>query len=330
MPTRNAIILLGLSAGLCLALWLGYGLQPDAAAALGVWPVWVWPAPGLALVALAALANRGPSPARRSSGWWLVGVAGLWLVFLLALAEEPWSLLRGLGREPARSGSVRVVSFNCGLGDAASAAEVARYRPDLVLLQEAPEPDQVATLARRLFGPEAGWACELDRAVLARGRVRARPRRGRVPYAYSAAQVELAGGLRVEVLNVHLLPPLPKFNLLSPSCWREHAARRRSHRLQVEETALALRALPAGMPVIAAGDWNLPAGAGPLRLLTPRARDAFRQAGRGWGNTVLNDFPVQRIDQVWVGGPLRPRAVWGRQSKRSDHRLVVCDLEVGR
>ncbi|MEN6581066.1 MAG: hypothetical protein ABFD54_01285 [Armatimonadota bacterium] len=47
---------------------------------------------------------------------------------------------------------------------------------------------------------------------------------------------------------------------------------------------------------------------------------------RGWGNTVLNDFPVQRIDQVWLSDGLRAISVRAHKTRHSDHRLVVCDV----
>ena len=67
-----------------------------------------------------------------------------------------------------------------------------------------------------------------------------------------------------------------------------------------------------------------------FRSLTPRLRDPFREAGRGWGDTITNDLPFLRIDQVWVSREFRPVSVVARRTRRSDHRMVVCDLTVSR
>ena len=62
------------------------------------------------------------------------------------------------------------------------------------------------------------------------------------------------------------------------------------------------------------------------RLLAPRLRDAFAEAGVGWGNTITNDFPFARIDQIWIDPHWRPRAVQAQRSAHSDHRIVIADL----
>ena len=61
-------------------------------------------------------------------------------------------------------------------------------------------------------------------------------------------------------------------------------------------------------------------------VLTPRMHDTFREGGRGWGDTVINEFPFLRIDQVWVSGAFQAVNVVARKTRRSDHRMVVCDL----
>jgi len=84
--------------------------------------------------------------------------------------------------------------------------------------------------------------------------------------------------------------------------------------------------VPPDTPIILGGDFNAPAGDAVLRLLRPRLHDAFREGGRGWGNTVLNDLPVLRFDQTWLSGDLRATRVHARKTQRSDHRMVVCDI----
>ncbi|MGD0111676.1 MAG: endonuclease/exonuclease/phosphatase family protein, partial [Armatimonadota bacterium] len=85
--------------------------------------------------------------------------------------------------------------------------------------------------------------------------------------------------------------------------------------------------VPAGTPIILGGDFNAPAGDAVFSLLRPRLRDAFAEAGRGWGNTWSSTLPLVRIDQVWVSKEWRAVNVVARWAGPSDHRMVVCDLE---
>jgi endonuclease/exonuclease/phosphatase (EEP) superfamily protein YafD len=80
------------------------------------------------------------------------------------------------------------------------------------------------------------------------------------------------------------------------------------------------------VPLIVGGDFNAPAGDAVFRLLRPRLRDAFAEAGCGWGNTIINDFPFARIDQIWIGRHWQAIAVQAQPSAHSDHRIVIADL----
>jgi len=75
---------------------------------------------------------------------------------------------------------------------------------------------------------------------------------------------------------------------------------------------------------------NVPAGDGALSLRRERVRDTFAESGRGWGNTVLNETPLLRIDQVWAGEHLGAVSSVARKTGNSDHRMVICDLEFRR
>ena len=76
------------------------------------------------------------------------------------------------------------------------------------------------------------------------------------------------------------------------------------------------------------GDFNAPAGDAIFELLYPNLRDAFGEAGVGWGNTITNDYPFLRIDQVWVSHHFQVQRVISRKTAFSDHRMVICDLQL--
>jgi hypothetical protein len=65
-----------------------------------------------------------------------------------------------------------------------------------------------------------------------------------------------------------------------------------------------------------------------LEELRPGLFDTFREAGRGWGSTGTNEFPLFRVDQVWASRGFRAESVTARRVVHSDHRLVVCDVVI--
>lgn len=309
--------LAGVSILLSLVLGIVYALRPDAWAAVTVLPAWVWAAPGLGLAALAWRAGR----------W--AGVSALcWLLFLLVHSEEVRSLRRPRAWDATVSpapGALRVVTLNCAGGDAAAAGEVAAVHPDVVLLQESPGEREVVTLARRLFGAAGGVVCGPDATILARGTVRDTGPRPVSP-GFVQARVTLAGGRELEVVSLRLTPATVRYDLWSPSCWREQMANRQVRQAELSTVAARISVVPGGTPLIVGGDFNAPAGDAIFRVFRPRLRDAWREGGTGWGNTILGDAPFHRIDQIWIDAGFAPRSVAARRTRRSDHRMVVADL----
>ncbi len=75
-----------------------------------------------------------------------------------------------------------------------------------------------------------------------------------------------------------------------------------------------------------AGDCNTPGGDAIFRELQPQMHGAYREDGAGWCNTFQNDFPILRIDQVWLSQHWNAAYLTARRTQNSDHRLVICDL----
>ena len=312
---RVRIGLLLLSLLQCAVLFVCYWARPDRAAAVTIIPPLIWAAPGL------GMAMVGLGRAR------LLTVL-LWAVFLLTFAE-PFSLVRGLrgpetGFEVARlqGKAVRVITVNAaGAGQALE--QVMPYAPDIVVVQEPPDPEHVEKVAKKLFGLETAVVYGTDCDILYRGRPPAVRRRRTT----ARARVELGSGEEIAVLGTHLASTRPSFHLWLRDRWHRLAQDRRMRREEMREVVGVMDAVPAGTPIILAGDFNAPAGDAVFSLLRPRLRDAFGEAGRGWGSTWSSKLPLVRIDQVWISKEWRAVNVVARWAGPSDHRMVVCDLE---
>jgi vancomycin resistance protein VanJ len=310
-----------------LLLWAALSLcgvtRPDALAALNMIPAWFWPLPGIALAALACRAGI-----RRGAGMLVL----LWIVFLFCFADEPRGLVTfrswpasGWSAAVREGTGLRVVTLNCAGGSVEAAEEAVKLKPDILLLQESPGSSDVEQLARKMYGRNAGWVCGPDTAILARGKVRPELLPTYVRGFVVAARVRLTTGHEVEVICLRLDPLV-----LGEGLWRGSLKTREAHRAQMRAVCRLLRTIPRRVPVIVGGDFNAPARDGALACLRPRFGDAFESAGVGWGDTVLNDFPVHRFDQVWVSRQLRPLAVVALKTRHSDHRMVVCDMLAGK
>lgn len=320
---RQAALIL--SALLCIAVSVCYGFRPDALAAVTVFPVWIWLGLGLPLTGLGySRTTKRP----------FVVVAFLWLLYFIIFAEEPKSLLR-FQRIPthqwqlarAQGKGLRVVSLNCR-GSEEAVAEIAQVQPDIVLLQEGLGGEETQRVARFLFREKAGILWNGDTAILVRGTIQPVPHPRALRETCVHGHVRLISGLETDVVSVHLMPNIVRTDLWSPDCWRAHKANRQARREQLRVIVRHLKTVPANRPLIVGGDFNAPAGDAVFRLLPSHLHDAFREGGIGWGNTFHNDFPILRIDQIWVSKHFWAVAVFALKTLHSDHRMVACDLVV--
>jgi endonuclease/exonuclease/phosphatase family metal-dependent hydrolase len=81
--------------------------------------------------------------------------------------------------------------------------------------------------------------------------------------------------------------------------------------------------------VVIGGDTNLPGLSVVLGEYLSGFRDGFSQAGWGFGYTYPTDKwrPWMRIDRILASNALRFTGFEVGQSKVSDHRCVVADLQ---
>ena len=131
----------------------------------------------------------------------------------------------------------------------------------------------------------------------------------------------------IEVVSLRLSPVPLRFDFWSADCWLAMTQLRATHRSEIAELLTALSAVAADRPCIIGGDFNTPAGDDSLSQLSLTHRDAFDEAGIGWGNTIVNGITVHRIDQIWINRHFRASRVQAVRSQHSDHALVVGDLQ---
>ena len=140
------------------------------------------------------------------------------------------------------------------------------------------------------------------------------------------AVVTLADGYQADIVSLRLSPPVFLLNFWSPKFWQKHHATRVKHREQIQAIVDHLNQSAVTDCWIIGGDFNAVGGDGcfwPLESF----QDTFHQSGSGWCNTGTSDYPLFRVDQIWVSGKVRSTVNKSYPMQHSDHRAVVTDLE---
>ena len=308
-------ILVAAEFGLALFLGVIYQFRPDPFAALTILPAWSWLFLALPLVFGWRRANRR----------WMMLAGAAWLLFAAVHVEEVSALARGLLRpidEDKPAGTLRVITLNCGGGHADALAETLPLNPDILLLQEPPSRPETDRFCKRLFGAAGETLYDVDTAILARGNL-TNVRRSRSLVFFSRAIADIPGFDPTELVSLRLATGHVQLNLWNPDCWTTHF---RGRRQQLDQMREIVAELPAQTPLLVAGDFNAPQRDRIFSLLPAGMQDAFAVAGKGIGNTILNETPVLRIDQIWASSHFRVVQSFARQTRASDHRMVVADL----
>lgn len=255
----------------------------------------------------------------------------MWGVFTFLFVEEARSLIRSEAMPTAEWQAVResgdglrVVSLNCNVGQTRSVEEVAARQADIVLLQESPGAEQLNRLTTSLFGEDGDALYGGDVSILAAGKIS--PKFSDPKSHFVHAEIHLPSGALADVISVRLAPPVSRIDFWMPGFWIDHRNKRIEHREQIAELMRHVQRIPASHHVIIGGDFNAPPADDSLAELRQRLSDSFLAAGRGWGATGTNEYPLFRVDQVWVSSNFQAVSVTAHKTQHSDHRMVVCDL----
>jgi|HubBroStandDraft_1064217.scaffolds.fasta_scaffold00946_14 endonuclease/exonuclease/phosphatase family metal-dependent hydrolase len=273
---------------------------------------------------------------------WTQVIASLLLMFPLMGFVVPRPTLRKSDAPVVRLLSYNVDSGN--LGYAGVVDEVVRASPDIVFLQEVGGP--VDDLVQRLkehystvvvtgqlaLATHYDLVTETDPQKIAyNGRARS-PRFarylidtpiGRIAFynvhpisPRSGLYALRSGGLRHKILSGHWLTEFDASVLMGETGLRA-AQMRDAAQGAAQET----------LPVVIAGDTNLP---GLSRILNDNLssyQDGFATVGWGFGYTFPTGKPWMRIDRVFASQALRFVGFHVGRSDASDHLCVVADLQ---
>jgi vancomycin resistance protein VanJ len=246
----------------------------------------------------------------------------------------------------APAGRLRVLTLNAhsSYDDAGPLVELlARWQPDVVVMQEVARP--YVEVVQPSIGVEYPFSFTVGLDTDHQGSATW----SRVPMG-DAQPLQLShdgnllqrvrvstGAGEIWIYNVHLANPTGS----DQGDGRLRAIRRfdsdeRDHelaRLVKETTGL-------GTPFVLAGDFNIASGSRTYRSLPTMWRDAFAEAGRGFGHTypapaheqegddwLKIPFPLLRIDYILTSSDLRPRRAWTQEVHGSDHLAVIADFE---
>ena len=275
--------------------------------------------------------------------WAALALANLAL-FGVATMDLNWASLP----DPAAPGThVRVLSYNIKAlsarhklgGIAEIEREVQQYAPDVVALQDAQRwltenDDRVPAAARPVFG--LPYVVAFDQYVLASRYpledCQAGPLGSSAKAAHFLHCTLRIGGHTVQLVTAHFVSPrssllATKSELLDGLLdWKVNLATR----LSQSQTLLGkLSQMPK--PLLLMGDLNAPE-ASPVvaNLKLAGLRDAFAQAGRGWGYThghaLAQRMDLYRIDHILVSAELSVQHAEVGSSEASEHNPVIADL----
>ena len=309
---------------ICCGVSLCRVFQPDWLAPVILIPAWCWLSSGLPLALFGF---------RRDHKSLFAAVLAMWGVFAFLFVEEARSLFRTEAMSTTdwqtvrESGDgLRVVSLNCNVGQTRCVEEVAVWQPDIVLLQESPGAEQLNRLTTSLFGEDGDSLHGGDVSILASGKIT--PKIADPNSHFVHAEMHLPNGELVDVVSVRLAPPVPRIDFWMPGFWADHCNKRMEHREQIAELMRHVQRIPAAHHVIVGGDFNAQPTDDSLVELRQRLSDSFLAAGRDWGATGTNEYPLFRVDQIWVSSNLQAVSSIAHKTQHLDHRIVVCDLKL--
>lgn len=224
--------------------------------------------------------------------------------------------------------NLRVMTYNAYWHNANSKdsiAEISRYDPDVVVIQEC-SPVLQSDLPIKLMSQYAySYIGDLrgsySSAILSKFPILGKPEKyaGHLRKGLPAVRVTIdVRGQEVALYNVHLFRPIPS----------------RLRKMRKQLSVLCDRVVNETIPVIVAGDFNY-TGLSKMHesMLELGLTDAHDAVGQGRGTTwpkasSINWLPGFRIDHVYVTQEFTPTATHIGFGAGSDHRPLIVDMRL--
>lgn len=308
--SKKPVVIRLISLALLLFVTSAYLADTDGFYAITIWPAFVWSGIGLALLL--------PGIRRRRTGSFWTLILG-WVLFWLAFGEDAarWA---HLGDKPGPN-DLLVTSMNCAGGMVEAAKEAIEDKPALLLLQESPSKPELEKLTAQVYGSTGNVLWGPDGSIIANGQI-SPVSLPRGTHNFTAARVTLKGQSPIFVVSLRLQPPVFSLEYWSASTWQQYAKNRENRRQELAEIAAWIRNQNPGSRIIVGGDFNSPPDPGTFKPFHAWLQPASRFSGY----TAVNEFPMARIDQIWVSGFEATNAE-AYKTQNSDHRLVRCWLK---
>lgn len=287
-------------------------------------PVWAWSAAGMLVSLITWILCRGVYP----------GVLfTLFLFTAVAFSEETRGIVRELivtlRKAPPAEPSprlLRVVSVRCN-GKESALRLAAESKPDILLIQEAPDKMILEAVADQLYGVERSVSHHHNAAVIARGETLAWM--GDPKSSTLHVRIRRLDGFILDVTNLDLDGCAPHLQMWRPTAWNDLIRRRTETRRLVRQFLGENPINRAKVGRIVGGGFGTPPGDDVFRpLQTNGMVDTYAASGIGWGNTYPAEFPVLRLDQIWSSKNLLPVRSETIPNPDSRHRIVVSDVEI--
>lgn len=240
---------------------------------------------------------------RRAFGPWIVQAATA-IVVLGPLMGLNLPIAR-YARSIPRGDRIRLVTYNLGMSPLPAHLLVAwldARQIDVVCFQEGGREEDAIRKALR----EAGWRASKSRAVVSRlpiiGEMPPLPDawEGEERFGATLERVRLRGrsGVEFVVASVHLPTIRPGLQRLIQQ--RNPAGLKRQIAWWRTQLGRVLSAIAEvnDVPLVLAGDFNMPADDAAVAALQQNFRFAFDEAGWGYGYTRPTEYPWVRIDHI--------------------------------
>jgi endonuclease/exonuclease/phosphatase (EEP) superfamily protein YafD len=287
----------------CIVLFVIYSMRPDWAAALTIFPAWLWLAGWL--LALPALRSR-----------LFVWCSILWLCFVVVQVEESQSMLRCLLPVEQVEDSLRITTVNSS-GLIVSIRDALIDQPDVLLIQESPGKDDLSDLLEEQVGYQLLYGA--DTSIIVRGEIE-----GSYEKQFYIMGAAVIDERKYTIVSLRLLTSKPRIDLWNIYCWKAQIYMRQR---QIEQINEIVDLLPDDSTLIVGGDFNVPQGDRVYSQMSDRLIDSFEDGGRGWCNTILVDYPMLRIDQIWTSQDLSCYNANVRSSPKTDHLLYTAEFK---